>query len=135
MAAQARIFVGDPRPALDLEREAMRVSPRDTRMHNFHAVMALAHMQLGEFKEALAEGETSIQLSPQHAPAYSLIAAAAAQLGDLDKAHSALTEFRQRLPAYGTIAKIRKDEHSTRAAYLAQREQFYDGLRKAGLPD
>jgi TolB-like protein/DNA-binding winged helix-turn-helix (wHTH) protein/Tfp pilus assembly protein PilF len=134
MAALAKIHLGQPRGALELERQAFRVSPRDTRLHNFHGTLAAAEYMLGNYKEAISQAQKAVDLRPDYSQGYSRLAAAAAQMGDMEKARAALAEFRRLQPDY-TVSTFRKESQSGHADFLAYRERFLEGLRLAGLPD
>jgi hypothetical protein len=61
------------------------------------------------------------------------VAAAAAHLGDMAKAQAAVARLRSLQPDV-TVNAYRNEQLSDRPEYAAQRERFYEGLRKAGLP-
>jgi hypothetical protein len=71
---------------------------------------------------------------PQHAVAHSWVAAAAANLGETEAARAALAEFRRRLPSY-TISSFRDERLCANDLCRSQRERYYAGLAKAGLPE
>ena len=133
LAALTQIYLGHPEKSFKYEAEALRISPRDSRMHNFLGVTAMAHLHLGEFEEALAFAEQAVAVNPTYVFGHTLIAAAAAQCGDMKKAEAAVAEL-QKLQPNLTIETYRKEQLSDRPAYLVQRERLYAGLGKAGLP-
>jgi adenylate cyclase len=133
LAAMTEIYRGHPEASFRYEREAIRISPRDTRMHGFLGVIATAHLHLGQYDEALIAAEQAVGINPQGAFGYALVAAAAAHLGDMAKAQAAVARLRSLQPGI-TVDTYRKEEISDRPEYAAQRERFYEGLRKAGLP-
>ena len=67
-------------------------------------------------------------------PRSSWVAAAAANLGETETARAALAEFRRRLPSY-TISSFRDERLCANDLCRAQRERYYAGLAKAGLPE
>lgn len=133
MSAYAYERMGEPAKSIALEAEAMRVSPRDEWTFTFLAVTSAAHLHLGQNENALAAAERAIELRPQFAVLHALAAAAAANLGRDEMARAKIAEFRRLQPDY-TISKFRADFPGARPAYYAQREHFYRGLQKAGLP-
>jgi TolB-like protein/DNA-binding winged helix-turn-helix (wHTH) protein/Flp pilus assembly protein TadD len=133
MSAYAYERMGEPAKSIALEAEAMRVSPRDDWTFGFLAVTAAAHLHLGQDEQALAAAERAIELRPRFAVLHALAAAAAANLGHDEMARARIAEFRRLQPDY-TISKFRADFSGARPAYYAQREHFYRGLHKAGLP-
>jgi len=66
--------------------------------------------------------------------AHSWVAAAAANLGEMETARAALAEFRGRLPSY-TISSFRDERLCSNDLCRSQRERYYAGLAKAGLPE
>lgn len=130
----AETALGRPDAAIDAGNEAIRLSPRDGRLYSFYAVMAAACLHAGRDADALSWAQRSAQDRPDFGTAYSWIAAAAAQLGDMNKARAALTEFRRLQPDY-TISTFRAEGISTDPQFLRQHERYYEGLRKAGLPE
>lgn len=133
LAAMTEIYRGHPEASFRYEREAIRISPRDTRMHGFLATIATAHLHLGQYREALTLAEQAVGIDPQYAFGYALVAAAAAHLGDMAKAQAAVARLRSLQPDV-TVNAYRNEQLSDRPEYAAQRERLYEGLRKAGLP-
>jgi hypothetical protein len=56
------------------------------------------------------------------------------QAGRLRKAHENLERYKQLIPIR-TINCLKATERSKYPVFLAQRERFYYGLRKAGMPE
>lgn len=130
----ARCTLGRQDEAIAALMQARRLSPRDPNLNGIFVVTAAAHLYLGHDREALAWAQRSVLERPQHAVAHSWVAAAAANLGDADTAHAALAEFRARLPAY-TISSFREERLCANDLCRSQRERYYAGLAKAGLPE
>jgi TolB-like protein/Tfp pilus assembly protein PilF len=124
--------MGKPEKAIQMEAEAMRVSPRDGWTFNFLAVTAAAYIHLGQDEQARVAAERAIQLRPDVAILHALAAAANGNLGLEERARAELAEFRRLQPDY-TIAKFRADFPSASAEYIKQREHLYRGLIQAGL--
>jgi tetratricopeptide (TPR) repeat protein len=76
----------------------------------------------------------SVLERPQHAVAHSWVAAAAANLGEKETAKASLAEFRRLLPSY-TITSFRDERLCANDLCRSQRERYYAGLAKAGLPE
>ena len=89
---------------------------------------------MGRDREALDWARRSVLERPQHAVAHSWVAAAAANLGEAEAARAALAELRARLPTY-TISSFRDERLCSNDLCRSQRERYYAGLAKAGLPD
>ncbi|WP_310567050.1 winged helix-turn-helix domain-containing tetratricopeptide repeat protein [Hydrogenophaga sp.] len=130
----ARCTLGRQDEAIAALEQAQRLSPRDPNLNGIFVVTAAAHLYLGRDREALEWAQRSVLERPQHAVAHSWVAAAAANLGETETARAALAEFRQRLPAY-TVSAFRDERLCANDLCRAQRERYYAGLAKAGLPE
>jgi TolB-like protein/DNA-binding winged helix-turn-helix (wHTH) protein/cytochrome c-type biogenesis protein CcmH/NrfG len=126
--------LGRPSAAIEACQEAIRLSPRDDQLCGFYVVLAAAHLHLGQDEQALGWARKSALERPTFSVAHSWIASAAAQLGDLQTAHAAVAEFRRLKPDY-TVTSFRDEKLCANALCESQRERYYDGLRKAGLPE
>jgi adenylate cyclase len=130
----ARCTLGRQDEAIAALEQARRLSPRDPNLNGIFIVTATAHLHLGRDREALEWAQRSALERPQHAVAHSWVAAAAANLGETETARAALAEFRRRLPSY-TISSFRDERLCANDLCRAQRERYYAGLEKAGLPE
>jgi TolB-like protein/DNA-binding winged helix-turn-helix (wHTH) protein len=125
--------LGRQEEAIKACHEAIRLSPRDPALAGFYVVLAAAHLYLGRDDEALAWARKATSAQPTFAIAHSWAASAAANLGEMETARSALAEFlRQRQDQ--TITSLRKEGLCANATCERQRERYYAGLAKAGLP-
>jgi len=130
----ARCTLGRQHEAIAALEQARRLSPRDPNLNGIFLVTAAAHLYLGHDRDALEWARRSVLERPQHAVAHSWVAAAAANLGETDTAHAALAEFRRLLPSY-TITSFRDERLCASDLCRGQRERYYAGLTKAGLPE
>jgi TolB-like protein/DNA-binding winged helix-turn-helix (wHTH) protein len=138
--AHARVAVilielGRAPEALGHARKALRLSPYDASLvalAHFAAGMALFHM--GQDDAAYAEMQKMVAVNPRIGFAYQWMAAIDALHGRDEQAREHLAEYRK-LIAIQTIQGLKATERSRNPVFLAQRERFYDGLRKAGLPE
>ena len=130
----ARCTLGRQDEAIAALEQARRLSPRDPNLNGIFVVTAAAHLYLGRDREALEWARRSVLERPQHAVAHSWVAAAAANLGGTAAARAALDEFRGRLPTY-TISSFRNERLCANDLCRNQRERYYAGLAKAGLPE
>jgi TolB-like protein/DNA-binding winged helix-turn-helix (wHTH) protein len=130
----ARCTLGRQDEAIAALVQARRLSPRDPNLNGIFVVTAAAHLYLGRDREALEWARRSVLERPQHAVAHSWVAAAAANLGETETARAALAEFRGRLPTY-TISSFRDERLCANDLCRSQRERYYAGLAKAGLPE
>jgi hypothetical protein len=76
----------------------------------------------------------AIETNRNHPLAHFSLAAALAHLGRLDEARAAAQAGLALSPAF-TISRHHANAPSDNPTYLAQRERFYDGMRKAGVPE
>jgi adenylate cyclase len=109
----------------DAER-AMRLSPRDPYIGNFHVIVGDAEISLGHVDAAIDEYRKAIDAGLRQFFAYTNLAAAYAHAGKMDEAKSALAEARRLNPAI-TVKWMK--EHTPNLPAV------FDGLRKAGLPE
>jgi TolB-like protein/DNA-binding winged helix-turn-helix (wHTH) protein len=130
----ARCTLGQQDEAIAAFEHARRLSPRDPNLNGIFIVTAAAHLYLGRDREALEWAQRSVLERPQHAVAHSWVAAAAANRGETETAHAALAEFRRLLPSY-TISSFRDERLCANDLCRSQRERYYAGLAKAGLPE
>jgi TolB-like protein/DNA-binding winged helix-turn-helix (wHTH) protein len=130
----ARCTLGRQDEAIAALVQARRLSPRDPNLNGIFVVTAAAHLYLGRDREALEWARRSVLERPQHAVAHSWVAAAAANLGETETARLALAEFRGRLPTYA-ISSFRDERLCANDLCRGQRERYYAGLAKAGLPE
>ena len=116
--------------------EALRLSPRDTSAHIWMGVAGLAKLHIGSYEQAVAWCRRAIEANRNYPLPNFVLAAALAQLGRLDEAHSAAKAGL----ALNQIFTVSRACAAWRAmsndpTYLAQLEPIFDGLRKAGVPE
>ena len=116
--------------------EALRLSPRDTIAYIWMSTAGSAKLQLGSYEQAIAWFRRAIEANRNYPPAYLLLAASLAQLGRLDEARSAVKDGLALNPAY-TISRHRASgrHRATTRRIWPSLSPFFDGLRKAGLPE
>ena len=95
----------------------------------------IAKLKLGSYEQAVAWFRRAIEANRNYPTPYFRLAAALAQLGRLDEAHSAVKAGLALNPAY-TVSRRRASwtAQSDDPTYLAQLEPIFEGLRKAGVP-
>jgi len=131
-----KIYVGRAEEMEAHILEALRLSPRDTWTYAFMHIMGLAKLHLGGYEQAVGGLRRSIEANRNNPPAYLNLAAALAQLGRLDEAHSAVKAGLALNSAY-VISRIRAawTARSDNPTYLARLEPIFEGWRKAGVPE
>jgi len=126
--------LGHTQDAIAAGHEAIRLNPRDANIGGFYVVMAAAHLYAGNDAQAVEWARRSALEKPDFSVAYSWLASAAALSGDTATAQSALSTFRRLLPQY-TVTSFRAEKLCANALCESQRERYYEGLIKAGLPE
>jgi DNA-binding winged helix-turn-helix (wHTH) protein/TolB-like protein len=132
LAAQY-FFSGRWEDALRQADLAIQLNPLD-RMHvtGCHILAATAQIPLRRYDEAIARAR--LALDGPRAGGYADIASAEAWRGNLDAARAAAAEWLQRKPGT-TIEHLRASRGSKEPDYLAGMEHYYEGLRRAGVPE
>ena len=131
-----KIFIGRAEETEAHIAEALRLSPRDTMAYIWMTIAGMAKIHLGSWEQAVAWFRRAIEANRNYPTAYFHLAAALAQLGRLDEAHSAVKAGLALNPAF-TISRARAawTAMSDDPTYLAQLEPILEGMRKAGLPE
>jgi TolB-like protein/class 3 adenylate cyclase len=131
-----KIFIGRAEETETHVAEALRLSPRDTLAYAWMTRTGIAKLQLGSYEQAVAWFRRAIEANRNFPYAHFWLAAALAQLGRLDEAHSAVKAGLALDPAFA-ISRARAvwKPLSDDPAYLGQLEPILEGLRKAGVPE
>ena len=114
--------------------EAMRLSPRDPFLFHWHFFIGVADVYLGRVVHGIESLRKSVEINPNWGLAQFVLAGALALAGLLPEA-AEVRAVAQRLVPNFTIARFRAGAASDNPVYLAQRDQFYNGLRLAGVPE
>ena len=131
-----KIFIGRAEETEAHILDALRLSPRDTNAYIWMSTAGLAKLYLGSFDQTVAWCRRSIEANRNYPRAYFSLAAALAQLGRLDEAHSAVNAGLTLNPTFAiSHARALWAARSDDPTYLAQLEPIFDGLRQAGLPE
>jgi TolB-like protein/Flp pilus assembly protein TadD len=131
-----KIFIGRSEETEAHIRVALRLSPRDTNAYAWMNFAGLAKLHLGSYEQAVAMLRRSIEANRNFPLAHFNLAAALAQLGQVDEARSAARAGLAVNPAF-TISRARAAyaAGSDDPTFLVQLEPIFEGLRKAGLPE
>ena len=123
-------FGGDYDAAVPHLDEAIRLSPRDPLLVIWVLCKGWAALLTRRYAEAIQFASHAAEANPDFPDIYAVLAAANGQLDQVDAARDALDQLLRRMPALTT-----NDERLTRPfGCIEQREQFLEGLRKAGMP-
>lgn len=96
---------------------------------------ALALYSLGEEDAAVPPLRRLLDLNPSNGLAWQVLAGISALQGRQAEADAALRRFLALTPPGQSITRLRAGETTvTDSAFLRQRERYYEGLRRAGLP-
>ena len=133
---RGKIFVGRAEETEAHVAEALRLSPRDTMAYVWMNIAGVAKLHLGSWEQAVAWFRRAIEANRNYPLPHFPLAAALAQLGRLDEAHSAVKAGLALNRAF-TISRARAiwTALSDDPTYLAQLEPIFEGLRKAGVPE
>jgi TolB-like protein/class 3 adenylate cyclase/Tfp pilus assembly protein PilF len=122
----AKMFVGRPEETEAHEKEALRLSPRDSFAWLWLHFEGGAKMGLGANEEAVALFRRSIEINRTNPLAHFFLGAALANLGKLEEAQSETKAGLALDPGF-SIRRFRNgNENAT---------QLLDSLRKAGVPE
>ena len=130
----AKIFTGRSEETEAHVREALRLSPRDTFAFSWIATAGVAKLYLGDDEEAVAWLRRAVEINRNLPNAHFYLAAALANLGQLNEAQAATAAGLAINPTY-TINGFRAGSSSDNATFLAQRERIYKGMQMAGVPE
>jgi TolB-like protein/class 3 adenylate cyclase len=115
-------------------RDALRLSPRDIFAYYWMMFLGNAKSFLGADAEAVVWLRRSIDANRNLPFAHFNLAAALAQLGQLNEARAAVQAGLALAPSY-TLVRFRDGAVSDNPTYLAGRERIYEGMRMAGVPE
>ena len=127
----AKIWLGEPEPALERFARAMRLSPLDPRVTAMQAGTAHAHFLQGRYDEAASWAAMALQGSADYQTGLRVAAASNAMAGRLEQAQKAMARLRQLNPTL-RVSTLKNVVGPWRAEHLSRYEE---GLRRAGLPE
>ena len=116
--------------------EALRLSPRDTMAYLWMFYAGIACSNLDRWEQAVLWFRRAIEANRNIPHAHFGLAAALAQLGRLEEAHSAVKAGLALDPAYA-VSRLRAHlaARSDNPTFRARLEPVLDGMRKAGVPE
>jgi TolB-like protein/class 3 adenylate cyclase/tetratricopeptide (TPR) repeat protein len=115
--------------------EAFRLSPRDTRAHQWMVWVGAAKLQLDQDAEAVVWLRRGLEANRNYTNAHFYLAAALARLGGLDDARVAVQAGLALDPAFTIRRLIASNSLSDNPTFLAGRERIIEGMRMAGVPE
>lgn len=130
----AKLYTGRAAETEAHVQEALRLSPRDANAYYWIMFLGTAKILIRADAEAVVWLRRSIDGNRNLPFAHFALAAALANLGQLDEAHAAAQAGLALFPSY-TLRRFRNAALSNNSIYLAERERIYEGLRLAGVPE
>ena len=126
----ALIYAGASKRALDVLLAYMRLDPFYLPVASF--VLAFAHYMLKQHAQALVLLRDYVAQAPTFRAGHGLLAATYAQLGQVEEARAEAAEVLRLGPSFTISGAGRR-----LSAFKSPQddEHFFDGLRKAGLPE
>jgi adenylate cyclase len=124
----ALIRAGDAKRAIEVVHAYMRLDPFYVPFASF--VLGYAHLMLKQYPQALSLLRDYVAQAPS-ARGRVLLAATLAGMGHLEEARAEVAEAVRLVPKY-SISSFRE---FVSFKYPRDEEHFFDGLRKAGLPE
>jgi TolB-like protein/DNA-binding winged helix-turn-helix (wHTH) protein len=132
--ATAKLFLGCAEEAIDCHLQALRLSPRDAGAHAWMYGVGAAKLHLGEYEDAAKWLRQSVMANPNFSMAHFLLGAALGQLGRVRESHAEAEAGLARNSTF-TISSFRDGAESDNPIFLKQRNNVYEGLRLAGIPE
>jgi TolB-like protein/class 3 adenylate cyclase/Tfp pilus assembly protein PilF len=131
LSGWVRIHLAEPETAIEHMARAMRLNPLDPLLIGMQNGTAAAHFLAGRYDEASAWAEKALREHPTHAPALRMAASSHALAGRLAQAREVMARLLHIEPTLRV---------SNVAAFVPFRrpqdfERYFEGLRKAGLPE
>jgi adenylate cyclase len=132
----ANFYLGRAQEMIDYADKAMRLSPFDPYLAVFRHHRAVGCFMLHQDNDAIASWRRAVADNPKYSAAVAWLAAALAMTGQEAEARDTLERYFL-IPGTKarTIARWKSLTYWQNPTYLACRERFYEGLRKAGMPE
>lgn len=131
--ADALTLLGRPQEAFAPLEQALKVDPGNPWSRYIPLFVGIAHVQLAQDEQAIVPLRRAADGQPQHPWPHLYLAAALGNLGRADEARREAETTLQLLPGL-TISGFRAKELSREPEFQKQRVHFYEGLRRAGIP-
>lgn len=129
-----RLQQGRPGEAAAPIELALRLNPLETNWAAFgHFFLGMAQFHLHRDDEAYEEMRKASAANPNNGFAWQWMASIDALHGRDELARANLATYEKLIPGH-TVSSLKATEPSKNAQFWAERERFYEGLRKAGLP-
>ncbi len=127
-------FQNQPVPAIEAQRQAIRLSPLDPLAYLFTSGLAFAHMAAGQYKEAIERADLALQAQPRFVSVMRIKLVSLAHLGPTEDTRDWLKRVLAVQPGL-TVAAWKSSVATTTTFSPELLSLFTDGLRKAGVPE
>jgi adenylate cyclase len=135
---QCKFFAGLIEETIPLEEQAIRLSPRDSRLGIWYSQIGIVHLLQSRTDEAIVWLEKARSAIPVYSSYNAYLASAYALKGDSERAAAALAEARRLTgdDRYTSIARLKAKVYFGVPKIRAMNEAtYFAGLRKAGVPE
>jgi tetratricopeptide (TPR) repeat protein len=130
----AHVFIGRAEETEAHVREAMRLSPRDTILHNWFLHAGYAKACLGEYEAAVGWLRKSIDANRNNLWTHFCLASCLAHPGRFDEARQELKNGLAVNPNF-SIKRFHAAAESDNPVFVAQYARVAEGMRMAGAPE
>jgi len=93
--------------------------------------LGFASLQARQYQKSIQYAREALEISAGYTPLFRQLAAAHAQLGQMDEAKAAIDTLLEQMPG-DTISQI---QHRSNYADTPETRRYFEGLRLAGLPE
>jgi adenylate cyclase len=135
--ATANLYLCRPETVIDYARTAMRLSPADPYVDNFHAHAGRAYFMQERYDPAVECMRRAVAMNPEFPLHHRFLAASLAQNGQDVEAREAMRRYLslsgtkiRTLAAYAALPP-----RSRHPIYLLFRKHLIEGVTKAGMPE
>jgi tetratricopeptide (TPR) repeat protein len=133
---QGKILTGRAEETEAHVDQALHLSPRDTYAYTWMATAGAAKNHLGLWEQAVGWFRRSVEANRNYPRSHFGLGAALAELGRVDEARSAVKAGLALNPTFTlSLARATWPARSDDPTYLAQLDRFFEGMRKAGVPE
>jgi TolB-like protein len=126
-----RVRAGDTEVAIKHLNHAIRLSPRDSRGYAIFQALALAHHRCGDLELACDWASRAVRHNPNYLPGWSVLASSTALTGRDAEAKAAVEALNKLDPQFSISRLNRRYPAAVRDRFAT----YYEGLRRAGVPD
>src|SRR3954452_16275053 len=133
-----KFLAGSVDEAIPAQEQAIRLSPRDPRLPNWHWRIGMAHLLQARIDEAVGWLEKALNGNEKLPGPHAWLASAHALKGNMDRAAAELAAARQLSGdgRYSSIAMLKRLRlYGSPKIYALAENTFFAGLREAGVPE